>query len=345
MRIAVVVALVPSLAAADTVVATRSHWSGDVIVTESDVRGGDGTTTTVISLGGTVDGIGMTFSHVTAPTSGLALRDASNAIYGLQRTTRSGRPLHRPYRDINIVYDAAGTATIPGQLELAALDDAMAPWMLATTSCGGVRFHRTIESDVPTATDGVDTIHFRDDKWCRPATDSTPELCYPPDAAAVTRLSFVDDPSDPDDGTILEGDMDINAVGYALQVDGAVTNSTATPMDLLSVATHEMGHMLGLAHDCAIDGATWPSDASGAAVPSCDSADALHVAQTMYIQIQPGDLSKRTLEDGDIEAACAALADLPIASPVTGDCSAGGPPTGLVIAAAVPLAVRRRRRR
>src|SRR5512144_3049468 len=46
-----------------TVATTRSSWSGDAIITTSELRDAHGDITTVVQLGGVVDGIGMSFSH------------------------------------------------------------------------------------------------------------------------------------------------------------------------------------------------------------------------------------------------------------------------------------------
>jgi len=51
------------LAVTGTVTATTSRWSGDVIVTEAQVRDGSGATRKVVQLGGSVGGLGMLFSQ------------------------------------------------------------------------------------------------------------------------------------------------------------------------------------------------------------------------------------------------------------------------------------------
>jgi hypothetical protein len=320
------------LAVVGHVEATTARWSGDAIVTEVRVREPDGSVATIVELGGSVNGIGMTFSHLPAPArvgDEVRVASATVASYGLMRTTMSQRPLHREDGCIHFTIDAAGTAQLPGDSEMTAFDRAFVTWKSATDSCGNLMLSRSIATNVPYGADGIESVHFHDDRWCRPASDGVPEICYPDDVAAMTRVVFIDNPSADDDGRIIEADMEINAVDYALQLDGVTTTSTGTPIDLVSVVTHEIGHALGLAHDCASGDGSWPEDADGNPVPSCDDADAAHVAATMYVSIPPNDISRRQLQPSDIEAACIAVAPSHC-TPVTGGCSAGGTPGWLL---------------
>jgi hypothetical protein len=97
--------------------------------------------------------------------------------------------------------------------------------------------------------------------------------------------------------------------------------------------------VLGLAHDCASGDGAWPSDAAGNPVPACDTADAAHLAATMYVSIPPNDTSRRALHPGDAEGACAAAAAATCTQPITGGCSTGASPGWLLA-----LLVLRRRR-
>jgi hypothetical protein len=170
MKLAVVIVLLATTVAhaesvRGTVVATRAHWSGDAIVTEADVRAADGTITTVVQLGGAVDGIGMTYSHVPAVVRtgdavelrGEAKRTLSGAaswavsdvvhvaaaapgtaVYGIQRTTISGRPLYRDSGCIHVVYDASSISPDAATV----LDEAYGAWLTATATCGGLAITR-----------------------------------------------------------------------------------------------------------------------------------------------------------------------------------------------------------
>ena len=192
MKLAFAIVLVSAVAHAGalrgTIVATRAGWAGDAIVTEADVRAADGSVTTVVQLGGAVDGIGMTFSHVPAlvhsgeqvelradvkrTTAGVerwAISEVTHVIaatpgtarYGIQRTSISGRALYRASGCIHVVYDA--TTISPEAAKV--LDEASGAWTTAAASCGDLEITRGYEPNVPTASDGL----------TRPGIDDSPD--------------------------------------------------------------------------------------------------------------------------------------------------------------------------
>ncbi len=348
-----------------TVESATSRWAGRVIVTDITVRGTDGSRVTWTEQGGSVGGIGMSISHRDAnvrpgdivdiatdhsgrvriagkrrsPATLLALEGApvtGTSHHGVQRTTRSLRPLYHATGCLSFQYDARGSSKVEG--EWAAFDSAFAAWQSssATSECGGLNFAHELVDNAPDGADGINTIHFRDTEWL-----------HSPEAVAVTTVLFVDDPVSPRDGEILEVDIEVNSAGFMLATDGR-----QTAVDLESAAAHEIGHAMGLDHNCGIEGGAWPVDDTGALVPDCESADPSLTEATMYFQVPPGVTTMRTPEDSDIEGLCSVVQARCVGE-VSGGCSVAGgnSPRRTGFPVALPFAalllgfiVRRRRR-
>ena len=327
-----------------------SRWTagGDMILTDVVVHTADGRRVTVTTPGGRVGGIGMAFSHhdtalrphdevvlVAEPHGLRARRVGAQRIapgaplaggtpgVGVQRTALSGRALHHASGCIDFVYDGRGTAQLAGDVEWDAVDAALGAWEAASSSlsCGGVVFQRQVMANAPNGRDGINTIRFRDDRWCRPATLTEPEICHSPGAVAITRLIFVDDPASPRDGEILEVDIEVNAVDFALAMDGR-----AGAIDLGSAVAHEIGHALGLDHNCGLEGdGAWPMGADGTPVASCESAAPELSRATMYFQVTPGTVTMRSPASSDLDGVCAVV-DGVCEREITGGCAASGDP-------------------
>src|SRR5262245_45218150 len=226
MRIVLLVAAAAAPAFAEgvdaTVAATRSRWVGADVVTESDLTLADGRVVTVTQLGGVVGGIGVRYTHQPAvlhagdavSCAGAAARvryaqvAPGTATYGVQRTDASDRPLWRAGGCIGMIYD---TQTVPAKM-VDVLDAGFAAWTTATAGCAELSFTHDLRAYASAVHDGISTLHVRSDSWP-----------YAPEATAVTRLAFIDDPFDPDDGKIVDADMELNAVGFTLVLPGDTT--------------------------------------------------------------------------------------------------------------------------
>jgi hypothetical protein len=357
------------------VVRTEGHWTGNHarIVTVATLRTTDGREIEVSQLGGTADGYTQVVWHdQVALEDGMRVRIAvhpdgaawvadevfdmatGSSIPSVRTTTRkSGVPLYWAKSCALIVRAAEGTSGIPGDAEQQEMLDSYEVWNTAIASCSYMNLVDDGTATQEVGRDFTNLIKFRDDRWCRPPVDGDPERCFNAQAAGVTTVTFVDEPSDERDGEIVDADIELNNVTFKITIDGQGTGSAPCAADLKNTLVHELGHLLGLEHTCRSGNEPERVDHNGDPVPLCTAtSDPIIEEATMYPFQACGETKKTSLENDDIQALCMShpKADDPGTCGPPEDLGGGGccgttrDPRGLAALALVVLVSARRRR-
>ena len=187
------------------------------------------------------------------------------------------------------------TEMTPDQVQQAAAA-AAATWSKGALACTylDVRVTASFDATRASAADPYNVLIFRN-PWCDP---SKPDECQP-EALAVTSV-FAGRTT----GIIHDADIEVNTENFVW--GDLATQPGAGKQDLQNALTHEMGHLIGLDHDCYTPGSDKfrQTDNTGAPAPFCISADATVQESTMFTKAEFGDLSKRTLAPDDQNAVC-----------------------------------------
>jgi MYXO-CTERM domain-containing protein len=360
------------------VVDARSHWTSDGsrIVTQATVRTAAGDVV-VSQLGGTVDGLTMrTFPGPEIMVVGMQVALAADERLdlsqrghlvvdhvrvlelppGFVRTgpTERGNYLFWESGCVFVTADAPGTNQVLGDNEFDAIDTAIAEWNTATSSCSYLDLVQTVPVASEVGRDSRNLIKFRDQSWCRPALGDDPARCYAPNAAGLTTAVFVDDPDSSRDGAIVDADIELNGVDFAITHQGETSGRAMCQSEILNTLTHELGHLLGLEHPCLAGGDPPRIDGEGNEVPLCsETSDPTITEATMYNFQECGETKKASVSADDSAAICAIypkIDDPGVCEPVgdeSGCCSAsdsGMPPVALLGGVMAILLLRRRKK-
>ena len=297
------------------VVSQRSEWDAArrYIWSDLEIEHDDGRRETVRVPGGSVDGVAMrqfmSWGEDGPPT----------VNYVAQVTTKSKTRMRWRSGCVFITADARGSTDIGAEQEFSIIKRVLENWQEATGACSYLQFRRNVAWEGDLGYDGVNRITFREQAWCPPDVEPGSAGCYPIEATAITTVFHVDNPARPDDGMILDADIELNSVHYAMATSCETTcQSTGSGdlEDLENTLTHEMGHLVGLDHPCwtprrnetgaIIDSP--PLDDQGNEAPPCDPVTGLTpdiLEATMYARQSPGEVKKRSLVADDIRGFCA----------------------------------------
>jgi hypothetical protein len=195
---------------------------------------------------------------------------------------------------------------------LTASMQAASVWSHPTLACSDLRLS-VVEDSPATADVGMDRknmIVFRKETWCRqplPTKDGgIPEPdCYSASALAVT--SFYKNPKT---GELVDADIEFNAVDYSWgDVIAHPEFFNGNTADFQNALTHEMGHVIGLDHNCFTPNDNQPRQNDHTGMPEVDCYNnpdlpASVSDATMYPSVILTDMQRRSLGVDDELGVC-----------------------------------------
>jgi len=252
-------------------------------------------------------GIGLLLGLIT-----LAVLPRSAQAY-VREVTKSGVPVAWSYPCVTMqIYLGSAPPVLTADAFIAASTQAAAVWSYPMLACTDIRLTMVAEAQASAdvGKDNKNVIVFRQDTWClqpTPVDDAgVPQpVCFPSSALAVTTI-FKNSKT----GEILDADIEFNAVDYTWgDLVGQPSLGVSTTADFQNALTHELGHVLGLDHNCYAesDGQNRLNDNTGAPEVNCygnpPPPDAV-VSATMYPSVLLGDTLRRNLSSDDELGVC-----------------------------------------
>jgi len=161
--------------------------------------------------------------------------------------TRAGTAVHWTNTEI-VLQPVVPTSGISATDLRDALEQARHTWLTALTDVDApqIRISKPVRGVGRVLRDGRNIVRVRSGSWC-PDRYADEDECYDARRSGITHLYPHDEPGSPADGQIGEADIEINAVDFRWSRDG----KHAGTYSLDALLAHEMGHILGLNHDCA----------------------------------------------------------------------------------------------
>jgi hypothetical protein len=242
---------------------------------------------------------------------GFATLATGTAQAYVREVTKSGVPVawHYPCQTMHI-YLGSPPPVLKADAFSSASVQAAAAWSYPALACTDIRLAMVLES-APTADVGQDNknvIVFRQDTWClqpTPVDDAgvpQPE-CFPSSALAITSL-FKNSKT----GEILDADIQFNAVDYSWgDLVGQPALAISGTADFQNALTHELGHVIGLDHNCyaETDLQDRLNDNTGAPEADCPPTPSGAIGEaTMYPSVNLSDTTRRTLTADDEQGIC-----------------------------------------
>ncbi len=244
-----------------------------------------------------------------------AIWAAPSSVHAYVRTTTlaTKQAMHWNHRCLDITaYLGAPPDRLTADVFEGATRAAAATWSKGSITCTGLelRAFTAASAEGPAAYDGTNRLTFRNDEWCRkPVQPQKSKECYDRSALAITSVF-----ANKQDGRILDADIEVNAVNFCWADLVANPTDGKGCQDIQNTLTHELGHLIGLDHNCLVpnNDRRSPVDHLGQAVPRCADATATMRQATMYPSVKPGAVERRNLSDDDRLAACQIY---PVAAP------------------------------
>ena len=248
----------------------------------------------------------------------VACAAAGSAWAYVRSTTDKGTPVFWTGSCTWIHADSAGSPDLPFATVQQVITKSIANWQTATKTSQCAYLTITLDPASPSEAqlDQKNVIKFRTDKWCRPAEKNNPEMCFSDAAAAITTVFYTSNPGQPNDGQILDADIELNDLNFLFVVEPSTTMPPANKQlaDLENTLTHELGHFQGLDHTCwDHTQAAAPLDDTGKAIPDCNDVLAHKVPlgtynkitqATMFNYASPGETIKRMPKTDDTNGIC-----------------------------------------